>query len=446
MDNSKRSQVIPSLGGSIENDEEWNVMLSAVGELWRNGITVNSDHFYAGRRRRRIPLPTYSFERKSYWLNPVQVNYQGTVRNMVQKEEVSTETDSDARTSEYTPAQRYLLQLWQETLGADEITLDDDFFDLGGHSLVGMTMLSKINDRFGSSFILSDIVRNPTIRQFSENIDAIRTDLNIGKPAGESKEKEWTPLVALSPNGTSPPIFCVAGQGGHAMELLMLSKKMQPDIPFYGLEARGVAGHKPFETVEEMAVEHLLAIREIQKTGPYFLCGYSFGGLVAYEMALRLTAQNETVAWLGLLDTQSPLLPKRTKIDFRRVQLKRVINNPLKYMEGMVQRRFRTPKLEGHYLELERASIKAEQNYRPAPYFGDAVLFRCPQGELMHGEDFGYVIDDYNGWGTLIWGDLKVVPVHGGHHTVIQDSDNVDFLAKKLRESLAIAFAEMKIS
>ncbi|MBN2717429.1 MAG: acyltransferase domain-containing protein [Deltaproteobacteria bacterium] len=530
MEASQSKRVIPTLGDTHADNVEWTTFLSAVGDLWCNGVAADSGRFYENEIRRRIPLPTYSFERKRFWLDPVSVHYQDfqftdavnqdedtefrkstntltaeesyllslwidvlgidnltiddnffdvgghsligmtmldkinskfcaefVLSDMIHKPTIrqfsnevvrrgfgispsttdglqrDVKSRSGGQGTHITSDQQYLLTLWQEVLGVNELTIDDNFFDLGGHSLIGISMLDRINIRCGSHFILSDIIRKPTIRQFSEEIVDFIVDVEPGKSPNEHKAKDWTPLVALSPKGSRTPVYCVAGHGGHVMELHTLATQFaSADIPFFGLETRGVAGHKPFETIEEIAEDHIAAIRHNQPRGPYYIAGYSFGGAIAFEMAQRLTAVGETIAWLGLLDAQSPTLPFRSKLDFRRVQLKRLIHDPGEYFRGMMMRRFMQPPVEKHFAAVTAATDKAVAKYNPVPYRGDAFLFRVPKDELLYGENYAYIIDEFEGWRELIRGVLHVIPVRGGHVTVISDATNAKYLATRM--------------
>ncbi|MBN2530562.1 MAG: amino acid adenylation domain-containing protein [Deltaproteobacteria bacterium] len=445
MDGAARTRVIPSLGGSPDDNEEWNTLLTAVGDLWKNGVDVDAARFYQGQHRRRIPLPTYSFERKSYWLQPKLADYHG-IAAAAEDEDESLEAASSGG-EELTLEQKFLLRLWREVLGVDELTIDDDFFDLGGHSLVGITMVDKINGQFDSNFILSDIINNPTIRQFSVELAALNGDTGDKESRKEKKEKEWTPLVALSAKGNTPPVFCVAGHGGHVMELHQLSQGMSPDIPFYGLETRGVAGHTPFETIEEIAADNINAIRQRQPNGPYFIAGYSFGGTIAYEIAQQLVAQGEKVAWLGLIDAQSPTLPMRNKLDLRRAQVMRLIHLRRTYLKKWVNRILEpAPEVDERYLAVEKATEIAEKKYKPKVFQGDATLFRVPKDVLIYDVDYTVQFDAYEGWRDLILGQIEVIPVRGGHVSLVTEQSNALYLAKRMKENLAEVYKRMKLA
>src|SRR5712692_1384520 len=121
-------------------------------------------------------------------------------------------------------------------------------------------------------------------------------------------EKEWSPswssLVAIKPNGSKTPFFCVHGLGGNVLEFSDLARHLDDDQPFYCLQSQGLDGEQPLLTsVEEMAAHYIKEMRELQPAGPYFIGGRSLGGMVAFEMACQLRAQGQEVGLLALLDT-----------------------------------------------------------------------------------------------------------------------------------------------
>lgn len=427
---------------NLPEHNESDVFGEALGQVRRFGGTVDILSQIDEESGEIISLPTYAFDTKSHWVAAVRSSFQGgeseAASVSASMDSVDSHEDESAASGDtsFTPVQRFLVRLWEDLLGASDVQLDDDFFDLGGHSLVGVQLLDKIRDRYEVDLLLSDFLRGSTLKQMADEIESRikdRGDEGDGIPA---PTRDWTPLVALNPRGSHAPIYCVAGVGGHVMELKQLADEFD-DIPFYGLETRGVVeGHKPHETIEALATEHIEAIRVIQPEGPYYLCGYSIGGIVAFEMAKQLKAQNEEIAWLGLIDTGSPILPRRSRLDFRRVQLKRFLKDPTGYVQQAIARRQRelTRKPGARYAHVYLTMCEARERYTSKSYKGDAVLFRTRKSEYI--DDFTWAIDDYNGWRPLIAGRLDVIPVLGRHLTVVQEPQNAKFLAKRMQESI----------
>lgn len=281
--------------------------------------------------------------------------------------------------------------------------------------------MQRIRERYRIDLPLATLVEYPTVRRLAGRLRSVRPE-----SAGA-----WTPLVTLNPLGRSQPLFCVAGLGGHIMELHQLARHLGGDLRLYGLETRGVAGHEPHATIEAMAAENLAAIRTIQDEGPYLLAGYSVGGVVAYEMAQQLRRQGQDTGLLALLDSDSPTLPRRTGWRFRRSQLLRLLADPRGFLADSWRRHFGPPPADPRFLKVQAAVAQAYHCYRPEPYDGDIHLFRTHKNEVIG--DIRWIVDPCNGWRDLVTGRIEVIPVPGQHLTMLQDPANARPLAERLR-------------
>ena len=189
---------------------------------------------------------------------------------------------------------KQLSRIWQEILGIETITVDQNFFDLGGDSSLAVRMFSQIEDRFGVKLPLATLYEAPTIEELARIL------------RGEVSSSGWSPLVAIQPLGSHPPLFCMHGAGGTVLIYRDLSQHLGLDQPFYGLQSQGLDGSRPpLTTIEEMAALYVKEIRRTQPHGPYFLAGYCGGGTIAYEAAQQLQANGEQVALLAMFDTMN---------------------------------------------------------------------------------------------------------------------------------------------
>ena len=189
---------------------------------------------------------------------------------------------------------KQLSRIWQELLGIDAVTPDQNFFDLGGDSSLAVRMFSQIEDIFGVKLPLATLYEAPTINELARIL------------RGEVASSGWSPLVAVQPLGSRPPLFCMHGAGGTVLIYRDLSRHLGLDQPFYGLQSQGLDGDRPpLTTIEEMATLYLKDIRKTQPHGPYFLAGYCGGGTIAYEVAQQLQEDGERVALLAMFDTMN---------------------------------------------------------------------------------------------------------------------------------------------
>jgi amino acid adenylation domain-containing protein len=192
-----------------------------------------------------------------------------------------------------------MVRIWEKVLAVEAVATTDDFFALGGDSLAAATMLAAVEKFCGVDLPTSCLLEASTIKKL--------TDLIRSGGLGESDL--W--LVALRLSGTKPPLYCVPSGNGDALEFRIVAGNLTNDQPVFTFQARGLDGRSPcLRSVEEMAKSYVETMRVHQPRGPYYLCGVSFGGVVAFEMAKRLVAEGQEVAFLGLLDSFAGEYPK----------------------------------------------------------------------------------------------------------------------------------------
>ncbi|AOX04306.1 hypothetical protein BJP34_14360 [Moorena producens PAL-8-15-08-1] len=193
------------------------------------------------------------------------------------------------------PVERQLAQIWSEVLNVYPISIQDNFFDLGGHSLIAVRLMSQIEKQFGKNLPLATIFKGQTIEQLASILQESTDSIS------------WSALVPIQPNGNKRPFFLVPGGGGNVVYYSYLARYLSSDQPFYGLQAIGLDGEsEPYTQVEDIAAHNIQEIQSVQPQGPYLLGGHSFGGKVAFEMALQLQKQGQEIALLAILDTTAP--------------------------------------------------------------------------------------------------------------------------------------------
>lgn len=204
-----------------------------------------------------------------------------------------------------------LVQIWESVLGQSGIGVRDDFFALGGYSLVAVRMMAQISERFGRILPLATLFRSPTVEALA----------GVLRRQPEASAAAWSSLVPLQTQGHSRPLFCAAGAGGNVLYFHALAQALGGEQPFYGLQPAGLDGHTPPHTrIEDLTAQYVQEIRQVQPQGPYRLAGHSFGGWVAHAMARQLLREGASVEILVLLDTPAPEFVEPTGLDWEEAQ------------------------------------------------------------------------------------------------------------------------------
>jgi aspartate racemase len=303
-----------------------------------------------------------------------------------------------------------LAGIWKRVLGIEQIGIHDNFFDLGGHSLLAVRLFVEIERRFGQSLPLASIFTAPTVEQLAALI------------CDTSAASSSRCLVILQDQGDKPPLFCVSGLAGHAFIFRQLALHLGPEQPVYGLHYPGLDGQQePLTSIEEIATEFIRHIRQVQPQGPYYLCGLCFAGLVVYEMAQQLTAQQQPVAMVALLDTFVPRAAPRRLIEEQDAAIARdALPDTDSSLAAWIER-------------VRQVNREAAHRYRPQPYAGRVVLFRPTKRRSTRGRN--RLVDPLNGWGDLVTGGVEVHSISGYHNRMLSEP-KVQRLARKMRAYL----------
>ncbi len=194
---------------------------------------------------------------------------------------------------EPTGSERDLADIFSRVLGVERVGLDDDFFDLGGDSLGVVELLAEIADRFSVDVPASTVLEAPTVAELSLRLS-------------HRRPRDASPVVMLRSDAQDPPLFFVTGGGAPVMSMRNLSNAIG-DRNFGAIQPRGLEERAiPDHSVRAAARRNIAAMRTVQPRGPYAIGGYSYGGVVAFEMACQLRAAGHDVAWLVILDTNAP--------------------------------------------------------------------------------------------------------------------------------------------
>ncbi|WP_082515161.1 type I polyketide synthase [Methylobacterium sp. Leaf112] len=364
--------------------------------------------------------------------------------------------------------ERVLAGFWTELLGIGRVGIEDNFFDVGGHSLIAVRLLRKIRTRFATDLPISVLFEAPTIAAFAallgdrpEAAALSGTGDAVPAPAEAAPRRLHVVPMRVQADDARTPFFLCAGMFGNVLNLRHLALQLGSERPVYGLQARGLYGeHAPHETFEDMARDYCAEIRAVQPRGPYLLGGFSGGGLAALAMARRLAEEGEAVPVVLLLDTPVPQQVTLSLSDRLAMKVQEFRSQGGSFLGAWIKRRARweamrlrermqAPETLGteqfHDGAIEAAFRRALDRLVLEPYSGRVVLYR-PEVQVAHRLSGGRRLDvnrslilEDNGWAPYV-PDLDIVHVAGNHDSMVLEP-NVRVLAARMRRHLADAEA-----
>ncbi|MBD2076663.1 amino acid adenylation domain-containing protein [Phormidium sp. FACHB-592] len=426
----------------------------------------------------------------------------------------STALSASTTIAPSTQTESTLIDIWQELLRLKQVTVHDNFFELGGHSLLATQMTSRVRDAFGLELPLQSVFETPTIAQLAPILETLRAvpsapnvpplvrldraayrrprsqqssvpaqalqdqalqdqaaqdfapqDLSVqatppsnDQVASEQAIAARSPLVPLTLGGSKQPFFCVHPMFGVVFPYLELAQQLGSDRSFYGLQPLGLDGkHAPLTKIEAIAAYYIQAMQTLQPHGPYFLGGWSFGGLVAFEMAQQLTQAGQQVGLLAMLDTPAPTSHQPSLGQSLKFLLGTALWSTLPFLldygaiaanrlrsltwvsrwqwSALIRRLPEESRLQlldesaiAPLLRIVYANAQAAYRYVPQPYPDRITLFKATEQADVMGQDSTL------GWSTLTT-DVQLHPVPGNHLSLLKQP-HVQTLAQQLRPYL----------
>lgn len=317
-----------------------------------------------------------------------------------------------------------LISIWKNVLGADQISVHDNFFDIGGHSLLAADLIAQIRQATGCRIPVSAVFRAPTI----EGLAALLHDDTASQPEPL--------LLQLSRGDDKIPFFAVAAPGVESLGFALLARNLKQCHSVYKLQAPGTAvWERPLEKqeIQELAKHYVSAMRSVQPTGPFCLGGMCDGVLIAQEMIQQLESQGETVALFAILDTwvlENSQVRMLWRINYYKNRIRMCRRLPAREqlaLSGRVLRRMLTLPHK-HRTKWSEAYWPAD-GLRVPRFAAPVLLFKRPR------QPFFYVRDPEMGWGRRSTGGIEVCEVSCGHFDFLRQP-HVLVVAQKLSARL----------
>ncbi|WP_250126451.1 non-ribosomal peptide synthetase [Chroococcidiopsis sp. CCMEE 29] len=359
-------------------------------------------------------LPEYMTPANYMLLDAVPLTSNGKVdrRSLAQPKSLQgSARDDKTYVAPQTETEQLLADIWAEVLRLDKVGIHANFFESGGDSLLGIQVVTKANQQ-GIDLKPRQIFQYPTIAKLASLVSSDRA------PEAAESDTSSASLVAIKPYGTKKSLFCIHSSSGSADSFIQLSRYIGSDQPLYGLQSRGLDHEqKIIPTIEAMASHYIEAIHTVQPMGPYHLCGWSMGGIVAYEMAKQLKSRGQEVGLIALLDIMADDREKQIKALSSQVKTNEFITAALPASQADA------------VVSVNQGNLRAMLDYILQAYPGKVTLIKAIE------QPSSISSDPYFGWRKYAQWGVEVHETPGNHFSMMA-TPHVSFLAKTLSRCL----------
>jgi amino acid adenylation domain-containing protein len=410
------------------------------------------------RRSVRARLPAHMLPSEFVCLAALPLNARGKLdRRALAAMDIPRPAAAPSLGEPHTATEAQLLRIWRSILNVESVGRADDFFALGGESLLALNMLVQVETVFGIRLPLASVFPEATIEGLARLLDDRR--------GGIDRPEAGPVLVPIQPLGSRPPFYCVHPLDGEVLRYAALARHLGQEQPFYGLRAPSLENAaEPLTDITAIAARYVEALVQSGVGGPYYLGGFSFGGLVAFEVARQLEDRGQRVALLALLDCPEPVCPPnlrgvlraaaqvpldlmhRVRFESRADRRGRHLPELAACVRGLIARRgsgqawqraelrARLGPFSATHFETAWANQQAVGRYRPGAYRGSVTLFRAEVRRVFGTHEPGL------GWSRFAQGGVQTESIPGFHEGILTPP-NVRILAQRLDAHLARARA-----
>ena len=436
---------------AYEDVSDTQHLLRVIGRLWQQGVDINWDEFHSQRQRYRVPLPTYPFERQPYWVDgrsPVEFMAHSSDDNAQPEAEPDIPAIPDA-VAPRDDVEELLWQAWCSSLGRTDFGIYDNFFDLGGDSLLAVNLVDQLQKTFQVPLSTPVLIQKPSIAELAEYIQG-SSGMQVSTDADGTSVVDNSPLIMIQRGRSGEaPLLMVHPIGGEVFFYRDLARHLGIQQPLYAFQAPSLSGAEPpMHSVYTLAERYISELKIRGFKPPYLLGGSSFGGLVAYEMAQQLSAADEEVRLLVMIDTPTPAQMPANLTDSAAIlhylladklplslEVMRTLDAPAQVDYVLDQARIQgkgdvlPPHLGVALFNTWIAHQEATFAYEPKPYSHDVLFFR--HSEPM--ENFPPL--PHLPWVDLMEGKVEIHQVPG-NHVSMNYPPHVKVLAEHLKTVL----------
>jgi amino acid adenylation domain-containing protein len=400
-------------------------------------------------------MPDYMVPADYVVLDAIPISPNGkTDRNSLAQRALAVH-ESETKTASAQPRndmERKLVDIFRQVLKTEDVGIEDDFFDLGGHSLTAVQAILRINAEFGVEVPVRVLFQAQTVAALASVVQ-LRIQMK-----GTPIQEEWPTVIPIQVQGSRAPLFCVARPNRNALGYLFLSRQLGPDQPLYGLQRQMAEGFDYLdftqEQYEETAADYIRAMRAIQPEGPYFIVGFCQGSYIAFEMARQLERQGQQIGLLAILDTWREENTRRKALFFavafchylprylNSQTLKRLLKKLLGHTAQPAAARQTAPQVAmGAHPEPETGGSNPlwqlywpGTDFRPQVIAAEITVFKVARQFIYR------VSDPTLGWGNRTTRGVEVEEIPGDHETFLREP-HVKELARKIAARITLACA-----